>query len=91
MITEKQQPDLSEPNSIKFTETKSLLYLEHARTADGVRYRFSDRPDEIFQNVDELKAHRGLSGESLRNTVRTIKQESWTKTPTHQSRSKRGT
>jgi hypothetical protein len=34
-----------------------------------VEYCFSDRPDEIFTDVDLLKEHRGLTDEKLQQTI----------------------
>jgi hypothetical protein len=51
---------------IKFKVIMHRLASENPRI---VEYCFSDRPDEIFTDVDLLKEHRGLTEEELRQTV----------------------
>lgn len=43
-------------------EVKITSYFERKMNEDGsMMYRFSDRPDEVFSDLDELIAHRGLT------------------------------
>jgi hypothetical protein len=55
-------------NRITFTQQRRLV-SENPRI---VEYRFSDRPDEVFTNLDDLKKHRGLTMEQLRQTVQIL-------------------
>jgi len=43
-------------------EVKITSQIERKMNEDGsMMYRFSDRPDEVFSDLDELIAHRGLT------------------------------
>jgi hypothetical protein len=55
-------------NRITFTQQRRLV-SENPRI---VEYRFSDRPDEVFNSLDDLRKHRGLTEEQLRQTVQTL-------------------
>jgi len=48
----------------------ATIFMEHRLTDAGFEYRFSDRLDEVFPTKDELLAHRGLTPEQLRQTIK---------------------